>query len=180
MKVSVADGLGALGKAGFWRKIELPELGATGDRESYLLKPDEFVLAMTHEKITVPPNLIAMVEGRSTYARVGLTMHQTAPWIQPGWDNTRIILEIKNNGPLNIELTPMVDRPCQLTFIRLTSKVPNKLLYGTRATDIYQNQDHPFQHQQRVSPSTAPARPARRTTKKTRVAKQRVTKSRRR
>ena len=45
-----------------------------------------FVLAMTYEKVTMPLDMIAMVEGRSTYARVGLSMHQTAPWIHPAFE----------------------------------------------------------------------------------------------
>src|SRR5262249_43144926 len=47
--------------------------------------PGQFVLALTYESIKIPKHLIALVEGRSTYARLGLSMHQTAPWIQPGW-----------------------------------------------------------------------------------------------
>jgi dCTP deaminase len=144
MKVSVADGFGGLARAGFWERIELTERDEKGDRRAYTLAPGEFVLAMTHEAVTVPRNMIGMVEGRSTYARVGLTMHQTAPWIQPGWDRSRIILEIKNNGPLKIELTPLIDRPCQLTFMRLTAPVPKRLAYGSRPTDVYQGQEGPF------------------------------------
>ena len=87
--------------------------------------------------------MIARVEGRSTYARVGLSMHQTAPWIQPGWSGP-IILELMNNGPLTIKLTPTKDRPCQLTFIRLTSEVPEEHAYGAKAGDTYQDQEHPL------------------------------------
>jgi deoxycytidine triphosphate deaminase len=70
-------------------------------------------------------------------------MHQTAPWIQPGWTGT-IVLEIMNNGPITIELTPLVDRPCQLTFFQLTSALPEELAYGSRETDIYKDQRHPI------------------------------------
>jgi deoxycytidine triphosphate deaminase len=57
----------------------------TEEYDSFELAPGAFVLALTYESITVPKKLIALVEGRSTYARVGLSMHQTAPWIQPGF-----------------------------------------------------------------------------------------------
>ena len=87
--------------------------------------------------------MIARVEGRSTYARVGLSMHQTAPWIQPGWSGP-IILEIKNNGPLAIKLTPEKDRPCQITFFKLTSEVPEGYEYGAKSGDSYQHQNHPI------------------------------------
>lgn len=142
-KISVADGLGALGGPGFWDTWKLGEFDPHGHRQTYCLHPGEFVLAMTHESITVPNDLIALVEGRSTYARVGLSMHLTAPWIQPGWSG-RIVLEMTNNGTWDIELTPLVDRPCQLTFLRLTKPVPARLAYGTRLTDVYQDQEHPF------------------------------------
>jgi deoxycytidine triphosphate deaminase len=72
-------------------------------------------------------------------------MHQTAPWIQPGWKGP-IVLEMMNHGPLRIELTPMVDRPCQLTFIKLSKPLPQDLLYGTKPGDAYQEQDHPLVH----------------------------------
>jgi len=145
VKVSVAEGLGAIGELGFWETVEKKERDALGKRETFVLDPGEFVLAMTYERIAVPLNLIALVEGRSTYARVGLSMHQTAPWIQPGWDGP-IVLEMMNNGPLSIELTPLIDRPCQLTFFQLSQPVPAKLAYGARVTDIYQHQQHPLKH----------------------------------
>jgi deoxycytidine triphosphate deaminase len=72
-------------------------------------------------------------------------MHQTAPWIQPGWSG-HIVLEIKNHGPARVELTPLLDRPCQLVFFRLTSALPETLGYGTRAGETYANQRHPLQH----------------------------------
>ena len=72
-------------------------------------------------------------------------MHQTAPWIQPGWSGP-IVLEIMNNGPLTVELTPMIDRPCQLTFFRLSSELPEGLAYGSRQMDRYQDQTHPLRH----------------------------------
>ncbi len=143
VKLSVASGLGALSLSGFWNTIELKEKDDHGHQQSYALSPGEFVLCMTHESITVPPNLIALVEGRSTYARVGLSMHQTAPWIQPGWEGP-IVLEIMNNGPLQIELTPLIDRPCQLTFFELKTACDIAARYGSRPTDVYQKQAHPL------------------------------------
>src|SRR5262245_7686837 len=86
--LSVASGLGVLGELNLW---------ITEEREYYDLHPGKLVLVPTYEAVTVPKNLIARVEGRSTYARVGLSMHHTAPWIQPGWKDTPIILEISNH-----------------------------------------------------------------------------------
>ncbi|MGE0684296.1 MAG: dCTP deaminase [Candidatus Binatia bacterium] len=144
-KVSVAEGLGTLGAAGFWETMVLKERNAFGKPETFPLGPGEFVLAFTYESISVPTDLIALVEGRSTYARVGLSMHQTAPWIQPGWSGS-IVLEMMNNGPLTIELTPLIDRPCQLTFFKLSKPLPQSLGYGARATDVYKDQTHPLVH----------------------------------
>lgn len=141
--LSVAEGMQAIAKAGFWKTKELEEREIHDKREPFTLEPNEFVLAMTHESITVPRSLIAMVEGRSTYARLGLSMHQTAPWIQPGWSGP-IVLEIMNNGPLKIQLTPIIDRPCQLTFFHLTSELPDTLSYGSRSSDLYKDQTHPI------------------------------------
>jgi dCTP deaminase len=146
VKFSLADGLGIIGAMKIWETRELKERDSFGKVEQFDLDPGEFILAKTYETITVPKNLIALVEGRSTYARMGLSMHQTAPWIQPGW-NGPIVLEIMNNGPLVITLTPLKDKPCQLTFFELKSEVPADALYGSRPTDRYQGQHHPIDHE---------------------------------
>jgi len=143
--ISIAEGLEAVGKMGIWKTKTLQARDEHGNIEQYMLGPNEFILALTHESICVPKNLIALVEGRSTYARMGLSMHQTAPWIQPGWSGP-IVLEIMNNGPVRIALTPLVDRPCQITFFELKSDVPDSALYGMRPTDRYKDQSHPIVH----------------------------------
>jgi dCTP deaminase len=145
MTLSVAEGLHGIAKSGFYKTKQLKRNDELGEQESHILKPGGFILGMTYESITVPKNLIALIEGRSTYARVGLSMHQTAPWIQPGW-NGPIILEIMNNGPLDIRLTPLVDRPCQLTFFELKTELPPDLAYGAKPGDAYQHQSHPLKH----------------------------------
>jgi dCTP deaminase len=138
--LSVAAGLGSIGDLNLWRTEEM---------DSYDLKPGKLVLALTHESITVPNNLIARVEGRSTYARVGLSMHHTAPWIQPGWKETPIVLEISNHGSIPIKLTPVIDRPYKLTFFELKSVLAATQVYGSRKSDRYQGQKHPLQHKKR-------------------------------
>ena len=145
-KFSVAKGLSTIGASGLWvsRDLTNDEFGVP---QTQVLEPNDFVLVLTHERITIPRHLIALVEGRSTYARVGLTMHQTAPWIQPGWSG-RITLEIRNSGPLNIELTPLIDRPCQLTFFQLTSPLDESTGYGGKPTDSYQGQTHPLKQRE--------------------------------
>jgi len=71
-------------------------------------------------------------------------MHQTAPWIQPGWRGKAIVLEIYNLGPLSITLTPLIDRPCQLSFFLLTKSLPPEMMYGSKSSDAYGKQEHPL------------------------------------
>jgi len=143
IRVSIADGLKTLGEMGVWISKTLREKDEFGNRETFLLGPNKMVLAFTYEKISIPNNLIALIEGRSTYARVGLSMHQTAPWVQPGWSGP-LILEITNQGPLEIYLTPKVDKPCQLTFLKLSEELPAALSYGSKSATSFQNQTHPL------------------------------------
>jgi dCTP deaminase len=141
LKVSLAHGMPEI--TGLWSEKILKRTDELGKKETYTLDPEEFVLAQTYEKLWVPRHLIAMVEGRSSYARAGLSMHQTAPWLQPGW-NGQITLEIRNSGPFFIELTPTEDMPCQVTFFHLTSELAEDLAYGTRRTDVFQGQASPL------------------------------------
>ena len=143
--ISVAEGLAPLAQSNLWNTDDLREPDIHGRPKFHEIRRGDFVLAQTYETIKVPQDMIARVEGRSTYARVGLSMHQTAPWIQPGWSSP-IILELMNNGPLTIKLTPKLDRPCQLTFFKLTSEVSKEHAYGAKARDTYQDQKHPLEH----------------------------------
>ena len=89
------------------------------DNGSIVIKPEDFVLAITLEKIHLPEQsqIAARIEGRSTLARIGLSVHLTAPTIQLGFRG-QLVLEIKNHGNLHIRLTPgMVI--CQLIFERV-------------------------------------------------------------
>lgn len=137
--VSMRQGFTALAGNNLWTKKKFSYKNELGKRESYTIEPGEFILAQTLEHIHMPTNLIAMIEGRSLYARAGLSMHQTAPWIQPGW-NGQITLEIRNSGPWNIELMPEDDKPCQLTFMRLTSPLGKSNAYGAAENAQFQNQ----------------------------------------
>ena len=70
----------------------------------YLLKPGELVLGMTVEKLTLPPNIAGSLEGRSRFARMGLMVHVTASFLQPGLRNTRQVFEIFNASRNAIKL----------------------------------------------------------------------------
>ncbi len=133
LTLSIATGI----PEGLWIEQELKESDVFGKPERYDLYSGEFVVARTLEVVKIPTHLVAFVEGRSTYARMGVSMHQAAPWIHPGFNND-IKLEIMNNGPATIALTPRIERPCQLTFFELTSEIPEEKAYGSRLTDKYQ------------------------------------------
>lgn len=81
------------------------EIKITGDKP-YPLKTGEFLLGHTYEKVTVGPSLGFLIEGRSTLARVGLTIVQTAMLVYPGHRERSITLEFANHGPNTILLYP--------------------------------------------------------------------------
>lgn len=76
------------------------------DNAPYALKPGEFVLAATWQRVSVGPSLGFFIEGRSTLARVGLTIVQTAMLVYPGHRGRAVTLELANHGPNTILLYP--------------------------------------------------------------------------
>jgi dCTP deaminase len=76
------------------------------DEKPYPLQPGEFLLGHTYQKVTVGPNLGFFIEGRSTLARVGLTIVQTAMLVYPGHRARTVTLELANHGPNTILLYP--------------------------------------------------------------------------
>lgn len=88
--------------------------------EGYKLEPQQFILAYTKEKITLPSKIAARLEGRSTNARFGISIHNTAPTIHPTYSG-RLALEICNRGKLPCVLRE--DFPIgQLIFERVESE----------------------------------------------------------
>ena len=90
------------------RARTLPEYDAIqlNAQEGYELEPQEFLLGHTLERITVGPSVGLLIEGRSTLARVGLTIVKTAMLVEPGHHDRTIALEIANHGPNPIRLYP--------------------------------------------------------------------------
>ena len=109
----------------------------------FRLLPGRFVLAQTLERVYVPNDLMGLVEGRSSYARVGVTVHVTAPKIDPGFD-AQIALEMANFGSVAVELRAGVDAPAQLILMRLTTRLPAEDLYGAGPGDAFQYQTEPI------------------------------------
>lgn len=94
--------------------------------EAFIIHPNEFALATTYEYVKVPEDLVARVEGRSSMGRLGVTMHVTAGFIDPGFEG-KITLEISNIGAMPVALYPG-QRVCQLVFETMTS--PAERPYG--------------------------------------------------
>lgn len=75
--------------------------------DEILLKPGDFIVARTFEKLAISPEFAMLIEGRSTLGRLGISVIQTAMNVEAGhgWPNPRkVVLEIKNNGPFDIIL----------------------------------------------------------------------------
>ena len=75
------------------------------DDGTFRLEPWKLVLGKTLEWIELPPHLAARIEGKSSLARLGLTVHMTAPTVQSGFKG-RLTLEMMNAGPFNLDLKP--------------------------------------------------------------------------
>ncbi len=88
------------------------------DGENLKLKPGEFVTGITHEFIELPSELAGWIEGRSRFARIGLTVHATSGFIHPGSKGHQV-LEINNLSPHILLLTPGL-RICQIVFDKVT------------------------------------------------------------
>ncbi len=88
------------------RELEgLTELVEIEGDEPFILHPGEFVLGSTLERIALPDDLVARLEGKSSLGRLGLLIHSTAGFIDPGWDG-HVTLELSNVANLPITIYP--------------------------------------------------------------------------
>ena len=106
---------------------ELTELVEVEPDEAFILHPGEFVLGSTLERITLPDDLVARLEGKSSLGRLGLLIHSTAGFIDPGWDG-HVTLELSNvaNLPITIYYGMKIG---QVSFVQLSE--PAEHPYGT-------------------------------------------------
>ncbi len=95
--------------------------------EPFVLHPGEFVLGSTYEQVTLPDDIAARLEGKSSLGRLGLLTHSTAGFIDPGFSG-HVTLELSNVATLPITLWPGM-KIGQLCFFRLTSPAENA--YGS-------------------------------------------------
>jgi dCTP deaminase len=119
---------------------ELTRLVEPDGDESFILHPGEFVLASTYEVVTLPEDLAARLEGKSSLGRLGLLTHSTAGFIDPGFSG-HVTLELSNVATLPIKLWPGM-KIGQLCFFKLSSAAENP--YGSAVNQSrYQNQRGP-------------------------------------
>ncbi|MGY6500097.1 MAG: dCTP deaminase [Acidimicrobiales bacterium] len=98
---------------------ELTELVEHADENPFILHPGEFVLGSTSERVAVPDDLVARLEGKSSLGRLGLLIHSTAGFVDAGWDG-QLTLELSNVANLPITLYPGM-KIGQISFIQMTT-----------------------------------------------------------
>lgn len=119
---------------------ELTELVEAAPDEPFILHPGEFVLGSTLERVALPEDLVARLEGKSSLGRLGLLIHSTAGYVDPGWDGY-LTLELSNVANLPITIYPGM-KIGQISFFRLTT--PAATPYGsTSIRSKYQGQRGP-------------------------------------
>jgi dCTP deaminase len=118
----------------------LTEPVAVEDDTPFILHPGEFVLASTLERVALPSDLVARLEGKSSLGRLGLLIHSTAGFVDAGWDG-HLTLELSNVANLPITLYPRM-KIGQISFLRMTSEADRP--YGSEALGSkYQGQTGP-------------------------------------
>jgi len=100
---------------------ELTELVEVSGDDPFVLHPGEFVLGSTLERVELPNDLVARLEGKSSLGRLGLLIHSTAGYVDPGWEGN-LTLELSNVATLPITLYDGM-KIGQISFQRLTSPV---------------------------------------------------------
>ncbi|NIA23941.1 MAG: dCTP deaminase [Gammaproteobacteria bacterium] len=117
---------------------DLTTLVETGVDEPFMLHPGEFVLGSTLERVRLADDVVARLEGKSSLGRLGLLIHSTAGFVDPGFDGY-LTLELSNVAKLPIAIYPGM-RIGQISFYELTT--PADRPYGT-AGSKYQGQRGP-------------------------------------
>lgn len=107
-----------------------------GDDEVFYLHPGELALGVTAERLELSADICGMINGRSSLARLGLMVHSTAHFVDPGWAG-RLVLEFYNCGRLPLGLRPGMS-VCAISFEPLSS--PATRHYRARRDAKYTNQ----------------------------------------
>jgi dCTP deaminase len=119
---------------------DLTELLTIADDEPFVLHPGEFVLGQTLEWVELPNDLVARLEGKSSLGRLGLLIHSTAGYVDPGWKGN-LTLELSNVANLPIALYFGM-KIGQISFFKMSSPVERP--YGSPGLGSkYQGQSEP-------------------------------------
>jgi dCTP deaminase len=119
---------------------DLTELVSIEDDEPFIIQPGTFVLGSTLESVTLPDDIVARVDGRSSLGRLGLLVHATAGYVDPGWMG-KLTLELSNQSQMPIALYYGM-KISQISFLRLSTPVERP--YGSEGlASKYQGQTGP-------------------------------------
>lgn len=135
---------------------EMTDLIEVPTGEPFVLHPGEFVLGSTLERITLPSDIVARLEGKSSLARLGLVIHSTAGFIDAGFDGD-VTLELSNVATLPILLHPGM-RVAQFAFFMLDKPAEKPYGYGASGSK-YQGQSGPTAsryHLNNLTPANVP------------------------
>ena len=119
---------------------DLTSLVSIDKEHPFVLHPHQFVLAVTKEWISIPNTLGARIEGRSSWGRLGIIVHSTAGYVDPGFQGN-LTLEMSNISPIPILLYPEA-KICQLAFETLSS--PAAIPYSAKKSAKYNQSTGPL------------------------------------
>lgn len=118
----------------------LTDMMEIGEDDPFILRPGEFLLISTLEDIGVPDDIVGRLEGKSSLARIGLLVHSTAGYVDPGWKG-KLTMQMTNVARLPVTLYAGM-RIAQISFLRLTT--PADRPYGSSGLGSkYQGQQEP-------------------------------------
>lgn len=100
---------------------DLTELVEIAPEEPFVIQPGSFCLGSTVETITIPDDIVARVDGKSSLGRLGLLVHATAGYVDPGWTG-KLTLELSNQSQMPIALYYGM-RIAQISFLEMTTPV---------------------------------------------------------
>jgi len=119
---------------------DLTELVEIDEASPFILHPGEFALGVTYERVRLPDDVVGRLEGKSSLGRLGLIIHSTAGYVDPGWDGA-LTLELSNLANVPITLYEKM-KVSQISFLRLSE--PAEHPYGSKeAGSKYQGQEGP-------------------------------------
>lgn len=116
---------------------EITEVITVEEDKPFIIHPGEFILGTVNEYVKFPNDLAGAVDGRSSLGRLGVVVHITSTFVDPGWEG-KLVLEITNVGKMPVALYPGM-RICKLVFMKLSS--PSERPYNVKKDAKYFKQN---------------------------------------